>query len=451
MSKQRADSEELRATPPILPLVRGGARRGFRTEGKKRIVCSSMLYALCFMLFILACCDFGYAQIGVKGKVPDLCYDCHKPLKERLSQSDVHFPFKQGKCEACHNIHASDLKNLIKEDMNSLCLGCHEGIKNLLAKGNMHGALKKGVCTDCHYAHAGANKYLLVKEEKKLCWDCHEALKEQLKTSFVHSPFKEGGCASCHNAHASPEEDLLSASPNKICTKCHQPRCSAGNVSISSITKELDCSTCHTGHSSNTKGLLGPYGHSVFLNKNCEQCHNPIVAGRKITTKLSGNELCFGCHEKSRMKFKEADVHAREKKGCAMCHDYHASKKKNFTVKESGLCFSCHRDTEKRQISMVKAVKSIRCEPVKDRKCFACHVPPHSANPLYFPEDGILTCARCHKEQHKVAHPMGSGILDPRDGKTITCITCHSMHSAKADFMLIFDRKRALCIQCHKK
>ncbi len=412
---------------------------------------NTAFFAACSVLMILSWGDFGYAQTGIKGKVPDLCYGCHKTLKEKLSQIDVHFPFKQGKCEACHNIHASDLKDLIKNDMNSLCLGCHEGIKNLMNKGNVHGALKKGICTDCHHAHAGANKYLLVKEEKKLCWDCHEALKEQTNKSVVHSPFSEGECASCHNAHASLEEELLSASPNKICTKCHQPRCSAVNVSISSITKELDCSTCHTGHSSDSKGLLGPYGHTAFLNERCEQCHNTIVAGRKIATKLSGNELCFGCHEIIRAQTNEADVHGRDKKGCILCHDYHASSRKNLTVRESGFCFTCHQDTEKRQISMVKALKSIRCEPVKDNKCFECHVPLHSRNLLSFKEDEILTCARCHGKQHKVAHPMGSGVLDPRDGQPITCITCHSMHSSKAEFMLILDRKRALCIQCHKK
>ncbi len=410
-----------------------------------------LFLALCFVLIVLSQGGLGYAQTGIKGKIPGLCYQCHTQLKERLSQSSVHFPFKQGKCESCHNVHASDLRDLIKEDMNSLCLGCHEGIKNLMNKGNVHGALKKGVCTNCHLAHAGANKHLLIKEEKKLCWDCHEPLKEQMNKSFVHSPFREGECASCHNAHASSEQELLSASPNKMCTKCHQPRCSAGNVSISSITRGLDCNTCHTGHSSNTKGLLGPYGHTVFLNNNCEQCHDPIAAGKKITTKLPGKELCFLCHEKDRTKIKEDDVHAREKKDCALCHDYHASNKNNLTVKESVLCFSCHKDTERRQDSMIKALKSIRCDPVKDRKCFACHMPPHSNNPLYFREDGILTCAKCHKEQHRVAHPMGSGVLDPRDAKPITCITCHSMHSAKADFMLVLDRKRALCIQCHKK
>src|SRR3989304_5119562 len=70
MSKQRAKGKELRVTPPILPLARGGARRGFRKESKKRIFCNSMLYegftliVLCCVLMILCWGDFGYAQTG---------------------------------------------------------------------------------------------------------------------------------------------------------------------------------------------------------------------------------------------------------------------------------------------------------------------------------------------------------------------------------------------------
>jgi predicted CXXCH cytochrome family protein len=410
------------------------------------------ILALCSMLItVFAFIGKAYAQVSLKTEIPDLCYQCHKKLKEKLSSSYVHFPFKQGKCLTCHNVHASSLNVLMKEDMNALCLSCHEGIKNLLKKGNVHGAIKKGVCTDCHDGHGGENKHLLLKDEKKLCWDCHEALKEQFKKPYAHLPFREGECSACHDAHASSDEDLLSAAPAKICKNCHAPRCSVGNVSITSSTKDMDCSTCHSGHSSNTKGLLGPYGHTFFLNETCDQCHNPIVADRKITTKLSGKDLCFSCHPKDSTKYREADVHGGEKKGCALCHNYHASKRKNLTVKEAGLCFTCHQDTEKRQTFMVKALKSIRCVPVKDGKCFECHVPPHSNNPLYFRGDNITTCSVCHTAQHTISHPIGNEVIDPRNGQPITCITCHSMHTAKAEFMLYFDRKRALCIQCHKK
>ncbi|MGB9714793.1 MAG: cytochrome c3 family protein, partial [Thermodesulfovibrionales bacterium] len=337
--------------------------------------CKLFIIAICFMLIIVfAIIGNAYAQTDLKIKIPDLCYQCHKKLKESLSLSNVHFPFKQGRCEACHNVHASKQKDLMKDDLNSVCLGCHEGIRNLMSKGIVHGALKKGICTDCHSPHAGMNKYLLSKEEKSLCWNCHEILKEQFNKSYVHKPFKEGGCSSCHNAHSSPEENLLSSSPNKICQSCHQPECVIANVSISSITKDLDCNTCHTGHASDSKGLLGPYGHTAFLNKSCEQCHNPIKTGEKITVRVSGRELCFSCHAEESAKISGSDVHLEDKKGCALCHSYHASTRKNLTLKDSSFCFTCHQSTQKRQISMIKSLKSIRCVPIKDNKCFDCHI-----------------------------------------------------------------------------
>jgi predicted CXXCH cytochrome family protein len=403
-------------------------------------------------LAIFSWSGFANAQGELKETVPDLCYKCHTKLKESLSRGDVHFPFKDGKCMACHDAHTSDMKGLVKEDINSLCLSCHDGIKKSLKKDFVHYALKKGLCTDCHYAHSGENKYLLVKSQKEICWSCHEPLKDQLTRSNVHAPFKGGECSSCHNPHASSEENQILESPNKLCKKCNAPRCKAGGVSITFATDKMDCSTCHGGHSSSVKGLLGPYGHKSFMDEKCEQCHNPIVADRGITTKITGNELCFSCHKKDPAKFKENDIHGSEAKGgCGMCHSYHASKKKDLTVRESGLCFKCHEITEKKTALMEKALKTIRCVPLKDRKCFECHIPPHSNNPLYFRSDSILTCARCHTEQHKVVHPLGKDAIDPRNGQPMTCITCHSMHSAKAEFMLIYDRKRQLCIQCHKK
>ena len=458
MNKQRI-RQTATVTMPVSVTCNGGVkepndvtvrRNGLRYRG--RLLSPLLIFPyLLLIAFILSDGKNAYAQSDLKSGVPDLCYQCHKKLKEKLSSSHVHFPFKQGKCLNCHSAHASDLNVLMKDDTNALCLSCHEGIRNLIKKGTEHGALKKGVCTDCHYGHGGENKYLLIREEKELCWECHRPMQEQLKQSYIHLPFKEGECSSCHNAHASSEEDLLSAAPNKICKNCHPARCNVSNVSITFATKDLDCSTCHSGHSSNTKGLLGPYGHTVFLNKNCDQCHNSIVSDKKITTKLSGKDLCFTCHPKGSISYREGDVHGTGKTGCAMCHNYHASKKKTLTLKEEGVCYTCHQDIEKKQNLMIKALKSIRCIPIRDRKCFECHVPLHSQNPLYFKGDKISTCVECHKAQHSISHPMGKEAMDPRNGQPITCITCHNMHSAKADFMLYFDRKRALCIQCHKR
>lgn len=410
-----------------------------------------VLLALCVLLlgFALAVSE---TQAAVKGNIADACFKCHPKLKEGLLQKNVHFPFKQGKCGSCHDMHVSNNKGLIRDNINGVCLSCHEDIRNLFKKDNVHTALKRGVCTDCHYAHSGGNRHLLVKPEKTLCWGCHEKMKEQLNKPNVHGPFKEGECASCHNPHGSSEENQMIAAPGKVCKSCHAPRCKASGVSISFATKDLDCASCHTGHSSNTKGLLGPYGHSAFLNKKCDQCHNPIVLNRKITTKIEGEKLCFSCHQKDSAKFKDNDVHkGAAKSACTICHNYHASKKKGLTVNESRLCITCHESTEKNMLSMEKALKTIKCAPIKDRKCFECHIPMHSSLQYYFRADKILTCAKCHEAQHRITHPMGEGVLDVRNGQPMTCLSCHSLHDAKADFMLTHDRKRLLCVQCHER
>jgi predicted CXXCH cytochrome family protein len=414
---------------------------------------NSLLFALCCVLF-LAWSGVANARGELKETVPDLCYKCHVKLKESLSRPHVHFPFKDGKCISCHNAHASDMKGIIKEDINSLCLSCHDGINQALKKEYVHYAVKKGKCTDCHYPHSGENAHLLVKAPKDLCWTCHGKLKEQLQKSFVHSPFKEGTCSSCHNPHASSFEDQILDNPNKLCKTCHEPKCKVGDVSITASTEKKDCTTCHGGHASNARGLFGPYGHTSFLEEKCNDCHNPILSGTDITTKKDRKDLCFICHKKDPAKFKENDVHGSDAQGgCGMCHNYHASKRKNLTVKESGLCINCHEKTERSTTLMEKALRAtpIKCVPVKDRKCFECHIPPHSNNKLYFRSDVIQTCSRCHTKEHKVAHPMGKDAIDPRNGQPMTCITCHSMHSAKSEFMLFYDRQRQLCIQCHKK
>jgi predicted CXXCH cytochrome family protein len=426
-----------------------------RSKSKKQEILCAMFSALCFLLVILIWNGsdlYAQGQSDLKEKVPDLCYRCHVKLKESLTHSSVHFPFKDGKCNACHNSHASNMKGLVKDDINSLCLSCHEGIKRSLQKNYVHNALKRGVCTDCHDAHSSVNKKLLVKIQKDLCWSCHEPVKDELKKSFTHKPFKEGQCSSCHDPHASSAEDLILDAPNTLCRKCHSARCKVAGASIVFAVEKSDCTSCHSGHSSDTRGRLGPYGHKAFLEMKCEECHYPIEAGKKITTKISGKELCLNCHKKGTFKIKDNDVHIDNKKGeCIMCHSYHASKRKNLTGKETLLCYSCHENTEKRTIFMEKALKSIRCVPVKDRKCFTCHIPPHSQNPLYLKSDKIQICAQCHTQQHKITHPLGQDVKDPRNGQPVTCVTCHSIHSAKADFMLYFDRKRQLCIQCHKK
>ncbi|MEN8263768.1 MAG: cytochrome c3 family protein [Nitrospirota bacterium] len=393
------------------------------------------------------------ARLKLKSKEPAICYSCHDELRKGLSDRYVHFLFKKGKCITCHNSHVSRFDGLLEDELERICLNCHEDIKNLIEKGNLHGALRDTICSDCHYAHSGNIKHLLVKEEKDLCKKCHEDLEKQLQKPYLCTPFKEGKCSSCHDSHASMESDLLIAPPNTLCQECHQANCRADNVNISSITKKLDCTTCHTGHSSFDKGLLGPYGHKAFLNKNCQECHEPIVAKRKIVTKIQGTDLCYSCHkeESSEHQYNDNDVHVKDKKNaCIMCHDHHASGKENLTMNETALCTSCHQKIERMTMAMEKVLKATDCEPIKDRKCFGCHSPMHSDLPLNLKTDPIQLCSNCHEAQHKITHPLGDDAIDSRNGQPMDCLSCHSMHDAREDYFLTHDRQRALCIQCHK-
>jgi predicted CXXCH cytochrome family protein len=393
------------------------------------------------------------AKTKLKGKIPALCYDCHLDLKKDLSDTYVHARVKQGKCMACHSSHASKIKGLMSDDIKLLCLHCHKGIKEQLKKNTVHSAMRQYDCMECHAPHSSNINHLLVKKEKELCLNCHENVNKQLDNPYICRPFKEGKCSSCHYAHASSQDELMKAAPKKLCSECHRAACKVNDISIDAITAEMDCTSCHTGHSSPDKGLLGPYGHKIFLEKKCEECHEPIVSGKKITIKTDNEGLCFKCHteDESRYGYFEGDIHVKDSNfSCVICHDSHASVNKTLTKKESNICLKCHESTEKRTSAMERSVKNVNCEPVKKRKCFECHIPVHSNRKLYIPTEDVNLCKDCHASEHKVTHPQGPEIIDPRNSRMLTCVSCHSMHNAGADFMLTHDGKKALCIQCHK-
>ena len=65
-------------------------------------------------------------------------------------------------------------------------------------------------------------------------------------------------------------------------------------------------------------------------------------------------------------------------------------------------------------------------------------------------DDSVELCGMCHSHQHAITHPMGEGVLDPRNGQAMDCLSCHGVHEAAADKYLYRDGARELCIGCHK-
>jgi len=390
------------------------------------------------------------AEIKLKYQIPDMCYTCHADLKQKLTETSVHFVFQQGMCASCHDPHATDRKALIKgsvKSINPLCLNCHKSLKDRLDRGGMHTAVSEGNCTDCHFPHSSQNKRLLVADQKDLCWKCHKGTQDKMNNPVKHLPFDQGMCSSCHDPHASANEYQLKDTPNKLCQECHAPRCNVKGVSITHTTKGMECIRCHDGHNSPYDGLFGPYGHAPFLAKSCESCHNPVEPGKKVTMLAEGSELCFNCHKKDPENYREGDIHGTfAQLPCSLCHEFHSAGNAKLTRDESRVCLTCHDSVEKRIATMKKSLTRVH----KEKDCFNCHKPFHSNRPRYLKGEVIPLCSGCHKGQHEVTHPVGEDVLDPRNGAPLTCLSCHSLHSARADYMLSFDRRRQLCIQCHR-
>ena len=62
----------------------------------------------------------------------------------------------------------------------------------------------------------------------------------------------------------------------------------------------------------------------------------------------------------------------------------------------------------------------------------------------------MALCMNCHpKARETHYHPMGDGTTDPRTRENLNCVGCHSPHSSQFESILIADRDRKLCIQCH--
>ncbi|MBI4831696.1 MAG: cytochrome C, partial [Candidatus Lindowbacteria bacterium] len=131
---------------------------------------------------------------------------------------------------------------------------------------------------------------------------------------------------------------------------------------------------------------------------------------------------------------------------CTACHSPHASDER-FLMRQNKreLCAACHKGyDEKLKLKVVH-------DPVLKGQCELCHEPHAGSTPRLLKVDVLELCKRCHAEEHKVSHPYGQGVIDPRTQSILDCISCHDPHSSDEEFLTYYNRDRDLCIQCHKK
>ncbi len=377
------------------------------------------------------------------------CLSCHPGLKEELSRNDVHEPFKEFKCSSCHNPHAAKHEHLVKDKIDKLCKGCHQRENKLMTKNHKHAPFQQGECLSCHKPHASNNKKLLKAKGQQLCFECHSNKDGSFSKKYKHSPVSKGLCLTCHRPHASDYEALAKKERRNLCVGCHSISDSrTKSAHLGYPMEDTDCMSCHNPHGSSRKGLVREAMHTPFARKRCKSCHNGLQSRDPLGLKSKGAFVCAGCHPKVLETFNKVNSHVTKGIFCVNCHNPHASDEKALRkAKEAKICFNCHEDTKRHVNDEENRYK----HPLLEKKeCTPCHRPHGSNFKLFFAGDEVKDCTGCHERHAKFTHPIGEKAIDPRSKQEITCITCHNLMGSPNQFALRFDRKKELCVQCHK-
>lgn len=275
--------------------------------------------------------------------IPDLCYLCHAPEKNKwTSKNIIHNPVKGGKCTLCHDPHRSQTKGLLKAgSVNDLCLSCHPSVEKLVKQPKVHPPVKIAGCIVCHDPHAENNEFRLVMPRNEICFMCHPNKKNEVaNVKNKHGAVSiRDKCLNCHNPHGSENPKLLkTATVKDVCLSCHNKVMSReedGTV-IKNIAKLFeenkdphgpnrwgDCAMCHNPHGSNNYRMLkAPFPESFYTSFSqqkyiCFMCHDPTPFTNRETEATGFRNGKLSLHW----------VHVNKQKGisCRDCHDWHAT------------------------------------------------------------------------------------------------------------------------------
>lgn len=371
------------------------------------------------------------------------CVSCHPELKADLAAKGAHKPFAEERCGACHTRHASRWGKLLKAEPRELCLSCHDGPR-VGAGGEAHPPYASGDCMRCHDPHATGRPKMLAADVGTLCFECHD--RDQIAKGAQHAPVREGRCLDCHEPHESGKPGLLKRGPRELCVSCHPRAAEGGGVHKGYSVAGADCTSCHSPHGSSRAGLVKDSVHEPFGSGDCGACHASGAGGGPLAS--AGAGLCLRCHEDRAGDFHKGISHVGPGIYCLNCHSPHASDREALRRSgEARLCLGCHTDTARR----MDDPKAVHKHPLVDQgRCTACHTPHGSDEPQLFAGGEIALCTSCHERHAQFTHPIGEDTMDPRSKRDISCVTCHNLMGGPAPFALRFDRKKELCLQCHK-
>ena len=165
----------------------------------------------------------GVAFINVKDSN---CYQCHSSF---MKKEERHAPAVNWLCTSCHSgktaeknaDSAGKSKFLSPDPIMETCLSCHKKTRELWKdKKYRHDPAAFGRCDRCHDPHASEHHFIVREAVWDLCRSCHsnKASQKAFLEEYMNlaerplDPAKTGkefNCASCHNPHVSDEGFFL--------------------------------------------------------------------------------------------------------------------------------------------------------------------------------------------------------------------------------------------------
>jgi len=382
----------------------------------------AMVFTLSLFLLLLT---QGVSQAAID------CFSCHERgvFQKRVN----HEPASSGECLSCHSPHVARFKGLLQEQVKDLCYSCHtDQAEN--QKRIVHEPVKKGECLGCHNPHASDQPGLLTDRLAATCFSCHDKLPKSFK--HTHAPYAQGSCDACHDPHQSDNPYLLLKDQESLCLGCHSKQ-SVLQKHANFPAEITDCSSCHNPHGSSRPGLIRNVLHAPYA-EGCSACHT----GKNTPVLI---DACLQCHPEVSEQMASSHNHLVRyaDNGCMACHSPHAGDDKRLLKgKERHICGTCHEATFQRY-------DAAEYKHGMTDACNNCHAPHGSNHPAMAKAEINAVCSECHGQHGVFTHPIGDKVFDPRTGQKMTCISCHASKGTDYQFHTRYERKKALCVQCH--
>lgn len=383
-------------------------------------------------------------------------------------------------CFSCHNGTVGDSRIKIwSGDMHKIAQKIPDHIKvpsNLPLVDGMVG------CRTCHTAHAtgkpkeeGVERSVFLRVENpdsQLCQSCHKGVSQG---SDKTHPFK---APEHHQQELAKKIQSMGgkfgSKGQVICESCHTPHSpKERKLLISQETDSRLCSVCHSDkvNGDNAEYLKGMLNHPINVKQDDEKKIEAVKHAGAVYG--NDNEII-----------------------CLTCHSPHKGKTDSLLIEEnrnSTLCLTCHEQKQtviksKHDMMLVKGYRTKDGKTAEQKgTCESCHAPHGWA--LNLPPEGedmiSKGCLSCHDENGIASknvistklfnHPVGKSLKEgmkasenlPLYGKiakfltefrtgseirtTVTCATCHDVHSKDKNFLRKEATNGALCKTCHNE